>query len=130
MLLALFPAAATALWHPRRPPWTLDALGPDEIRLADAQNLQNALWIDARARTFYEKDHIPGAVLLNEDEWNTLLPPLAMQWDPARPVVVYCDRVTCDSSHTVAARLRKELGATQVWVLKGGWQAWEEAGKK
>ena len=36
----------------------------------------NAIWVDARPEEDFEKDHVPGATLLNEDRWNELVPPL------------------------------------------------------
>jgi rhodanese-related sulfurtransferase len=83
------------------------------------------LWVDARTRAKYEREHIPGAILLNEDEWNTLISAFLDAWDPDVPVVVYCDGGSCDASHAVAERLRKEYPqVTKVHVLKGGWSAW------
>lgn len=130
LLLAFFPALGSAFLHPKRPVWQREALAPGEIRVADARLLPDAVWIDARQRKSYDTEHIPGAILLNEDEWNSLLPPFAMQWNPDRTVIVYCDSLECNSSHAVAARLRRELGAEKVLVLKGGWKSWKDSGAK
>ena len=48
------------------------------------------LWVDAREAPAYAKEHIPGAVLLNETEWERLLPEFLQAWQPGRRVVVYC----------------------------------------
>jgi len=83
------------------------------------------LWVDARSRAKYEHAHIPGAILLNEDEWSALIAPFLDAWDPDVPVVVYCDGGSCDASHAVADRLRTEYPQVEkVHVLKGGWSAW------
>lgn len=82
------------------------------------------LLVDARPRKDYERDALPGAVLLNEDEWNALIPAFLNAWDPDVPVVVYCGGGGCHASQAVATRLRTELQMENVHVLKGGLRAW------
>ncbi len=86
----------------------------------------NAIWIDARPEAEFAKEHIPGAILLNEDRWNELLPQMLATWSPEKRVVVYCSREGCGSSREVARRLRKEAQMKKVFVLEGGWEAWRE----
>ncbi|HEY5894161.1 MAG TPA: rhodanese-like domain-containing protein [Chthoniobacterales bacterium] len=131
LLLALFPALITAFWGPNRPNWDRDQLAEGEIRLTDALKTPNAIWIDARTKAEYDQEHVPGAALLNEDQWNSLLLAFASQWQPDQVIIVYCDSLQCDSSHQVAKRLQKELGAEKekVLVLKGGWRSWKQAQK-
>lgn len=89
-----------------------------------------ALWVDARPRRDFDQAHIPGALLLNEDDWDALLPELIQQWTPSRRVVVYCDGGGCKASKEVAARLR-DAGLSPVDVLRGGWPEWrKEMGPK
>ena len=85
-----------------------------------------ALWIDARAEEQFAGGHVPGAMLLNEDDWNTLLPKVLAVWSPGRKLVVYCSRQTCNASHEVAERLRNEAGLKNVFVLQGGWEEWQK----
>lgn len=125
-LLAVLPALAAAVLHPKRPAWSRETLAADEITLATATAMPGVVWVDARSAAAFATEHIPGAFSLNEDKWNLL--PLALGFQPAQPIVVYCDSVECNASRQVAGRLRKELGAKKVWVLKGGWQSWK-AGK-
>ena len=129
VLLASLPAVATAFLHPKRPAWSRETLAEDEITLADAKQKSGVIWIDARPSDAFAAEHIPGALSLNEDEWNTLLPKFAVEFQPTQTLVVYCDSLECNASHAVAERLRKELGAEKVFVLKGGWQTWK-TGKK
>jgi rhodanese-related sulfurtransferase len=120
LLLAMLPAAATGLWHPRRPSWQ-----SDEVSLAAATAWgQAVLWIDARPDTDYARDHIPGALSLNEDRWDDLLPDVLDHWDTTRKIVVYCSTLSCQASHDVARRLREEDALPNVFVLQGGWEAW------
>ncbi len=123
VLLAALPALTAAFFHPKRPAWSRETLAKDEVTLATAQATSNVIWLDARSEAAYAREHIPGAVSLNEDRWNLL--PLAVQFQPDQTFVVYCDSLECNASHQVAARLRKELGAQKVFVLKGGWAAWK-----
>lgn len=86
----------------------------------------NVLWIDARPEDEFERDHIPGAILLNEDRWNELLPRfLQEQWSPEKKIVVYCSSQSCNLAGDVARRLREEAKlSNEIRVLKGGWEEW------
>ena len=90
---------------------------------------ETVLWIDARAEAEFEKAHVPGAIRLNEDDWDTLLPGVLAAWSEDRKVVVYCSRLTCNLSHEVAERLRNEVALKNVYVLQGGWEEWEKSGR-
>ncbi len=84
------------------------------------------LWVDARPNEEFARGHIPGALALNEDDWNGLLPQVLAAWSPERKLVVYCSRKSCNASHAVAERLRHEAGLKNVDVLPGGWEEWKE----
>ncbi len=124
-LLAALPALAASVFHPNRPAWSREVLAPDEITPREAMALTEVVWIDARSRKAFAAEHVPGAFSLNEDEWNQSLLTFASHFQPGQTLVVYCDSLECNASHQVAARLRKELGAEKVRVLKGGWAAWK-----
>lgn len=101
---------------------------PDPVPQVDAATARSwgdrVLWVDARSRHEFEQDHIKGAVLLNEDEWNALVAAFLNEWDPDKPIVVYCDGGACQASKTVANRLLNELQLDNIHVLKGGWKSW------
>ncbi|MBE2180962.1 MAG: rhodanese-like domain-containing protein [Chthoniobacterales bacterium] len=118
-------AAANFVFNPNRPAAAEDALQEGEIRLKDAAASRSpVLWIDARPQSEFDRGHVPGAMLLNEDHWDDLLPAVLEAWMPGRPLVVYCGSEGCRASHQVAERLRVEAGLPDVHVLKGGWEAW------
>ena len=94
--------------------------------LEDALALENVTWIDARAQTAFEADHIPEAILLNEDHWDEHFEQFIINWDGVSTLVVYCDSRTCAASKGVAERLKEALGLEDIWVLKGGWESWLE----
>jgi rhodanese-related sulfurtransferase len=120
--LALFPAFVSGLLQLKHE----EPLAPGEIHPAGARKLgDKALFVDARPSQRYEAGHIPGAVLLNEEQWPSLFPVFLDAWDPDKTVVVYCDGGGCEASHEVAERLRRELRVETIFVLKGGWPAWQ-----
>ena len=86
----------------------------------------DAIWIDARPDADFERDHVPDAILLNEDRWNELLPQFLQQrWSPEKKIVVYCSTQSCNLAGDVARRLREEAKLpNQIRVLKGGWEEW------
>lgn len=103
-----------------------EPLGENEVTLASALSWgDKVLWVDARPRPKFDREHIPGAVLLNEDEWVRLVGPFLDEWEPGKNVVIYCDSASCDASHAVAKRIKDELQLdSPIWVLHGGWDAW------
>lgn len=120
LLLALLPAAAAAFWHPRRPSWQS---GEVSAAVAGAWGA-SVLWVDARPDSDFARAHIPGAIPLNEDRWDDLLPGLLDHLDSSRRIVVYCSSLSCQASRDVARRLRQEAGLPNVFTLQGGWEAW------
>lgn len=129
LLCALLPALASTFLHPQRPAFTEPAR-EGEITISEALRDPAAyLWIDARAASEFQKEHIPGALPLNEDAWDDLLPAVLQGWPTGKPALVYCDSQQCEASDDVAKRLR-EFGVAPVLVLKGGWKAWLQAQPK
>jgi rhodanese-related sulfurtransferase len=123
--LALLPAIAQALYLRNKVSWQTPVAASDMIGVRDARALgSGAMWIDARPDVEFEHEHIPGAIQLNEDRYNELLPQMLQGWSPEKKVVVYCSSQACGASREVARRLRNEAGLTNVFVLEGGWEAW------
>ena len=132
---ALAAGVASAVFHPKRPPWH-EVENPAEERWtidpAKARELAAAgpiVWIDARSRKAYEEGHVSGALLLNAEEWGELMfeHQFALQEAFQRPVIVYCDGDSCDRSREIAQRLRELIGLDPVYVLQGDWRAIEGA---
>ena len=124
--IAAVPAMVSALVHPNRPALPGPEIPEGELTLDQVQALpaEDVLYLDARTREHYEEDHIPGALLLDEGEWDSLLLDVLTAWQPGMTVIVYCDSRLCDASHHVAKRLRDEMGWEDVYVLHGGWETW------
>lgn len=119
-------AGGVALWHPRAPAWFLVeepdpwAVTPEQVRAFQ----EAVVWIDARPQKLYDKGHLEGALLLDEDQWGDLM----FQHQDAllaalgKPVVVYCDGKRCKRSQSVSKKLRELVGLDPVYTLKGDWR--------
>jgi rhodanese-related sulfurtransferase len=126
MAVAFIPATGSAWLYWKQGKW--DVFQDHSVLLLEVtQWKEPVLWVDARSIEDYTSDHIPGAVRLTEDNWNELLPHLLKIWEPASAIVVYCDSQKCHASNEVAKRLREEAALNNVYVLRGGWDAWKGA---
>ncbi|MES2706222.1 MAG: rhodanese-like domain-containing protein [Verrucomicrobiota bacterium] len=138
VLLALTALAGALTWHfhPERPELylTQEAAHEGEITVLDAlarQQKDGVVWLDARQAAEYRKGHIPGAMLLNEYDWENLLTAafeFIAQTPDERPVIIYCDGQKCAASHAVRKKLQETtpIGDREILVLRGGFPAWEE----
>jgi rhodanese-related sulfurtransferase len=125
MALAFLPGIGQALYFRDKVSWQSPVPASEIVTLAQARAWgRNAIWVDARPDVEFERDHISGAVLLNEDRWNELLPQFLATWSPEKRVVVYCSSQSCNASREVARRLRDEAQLKNVFVLQGGWEEW------
>lgn len=125
--LALLPALVQALYLREKIPWQSRVAESDFVEVDTARSWGgNVIWIDARPSEEFERDHIPGAVSLNEDRWSEMLPQfLAKDWTPEKKIVVYCSAASCNLAEDVARRLREEAKLpNEIRILKGGWEAW------
>jgi len=123
--LALAPGVGEAIYFRDKILWQ-SSIPPSELVTVDQARTwnDNAIWVDARPDEEFARDHVPGALSLNEDRWNELLPQFLAAWSPGKKVVVYCSSLSCNASREVARRLRKEAQLPDVFVLEGGWEAW------
>lgn len=86
-------------------------------------NRKNALMLDVRETKEYEGGRVPNAVHLPVSQLAGRAAELKRFM--SRPVVAYCDRG--NRSRTAVATLTK-LGFAEVYTLRGGLRAWQEAG--
>jgi rhodanese-related sulfurtransferase len=125
--LALLPAGGEALYLRDKISWHSRVAESEMVSVDLARNWgAGVIWVDARPDAEFERDHVPGAILLNEDRWNELLPQfLQEQWSPEKKIVVYCSSQSCNLAGDVARRLREEARLpNEIRVLKGGWEEW------
>jgi len=123
--LALAPAVGEAIYFRDKISWQ-SSIPPSELVTVDQARTWggNVIWVDARPDEEFARDHVPGALSLNEDRWNELLPQFLAAWSPSKKVVVYCSSLNCNASREVARRLRDEAQLKNVFVLEGGWEEW------
>jgi len=125
--LAFLPGIGQAIYFRDKVSWESPVPASEMVTVAQARAWGgNAIWVDARPDLEFERQHVPGAVLLNEDRWNELLPQFLATWSPEKRVVVYCSSLSCNASREVARRLRDEAQLKNVFVLQGGWEEWLE----
>jgi len=129
--LALLPAAGEAVYYRDKVSWRSPVPASEMVTVENALAWgDNAIWVDARPDDEFAKEHVPGAMSLNEDRWNELLPQLLATWLPEKRVVVYCSSESCGSSREIARRLRQEANLSNVYVLDGGWESWLKREKR
>jgi len=129
LALALLPALVEAFYLRDKVPWQSRVAESDFVDVATARSWgDSALWIDARPTDEFERDHIPGAISLNEDRWGEGLAQfMGTQWVPQKKIVVYCSAASCNLAEDVARRLREEAKLpNEIRILKGGWEAWQQ----
>jgi hypothetical protein len=84
LLIALIPAGSSAFYHLRVKSWRVPS--ENTVPLSDVQHWgKRVLWVDARSEMEYAAGHVQGALLLNLDQWNQLLPSLLQVWEPKHP---------------------------------------------
>ena len=128
--LALIPGIGEAIYFRDKVSWRSPIPASEMVTLTQARAWdENTIWVDARPDAEFEREHIPGAVLLNEDRWNELLPQFLTMWSPEKRVIVYCSSQSCNASREVARRLRDEAQLKNVFVLQGGWEEWLKSRK-
>jgi rhodanese-related sulfurtransferase len=125
--IALLPALAHGLYFRDRVSW-LERPAADEVTVSQAKEWgKDVMWVDARPSAEFSAAHVPEAFLLNTDEWDARRGEVLNHWSPGRKIVVYCSKQNCGASREVARRLRDEAGLKNVFVLGGGWEAWQES---
>ena len=125
VLLAALPAVGEAVYFRDKISWKSRISASEIVDLDLVKSWgDQVMWVDARPDNEYQEDHIPGAISLNEDRWNELLPQFLAQWSPEKKVVVYCSTKSCNLAGDAARRLREEAQLKNVFVLEGGWEEW------
>jgi rhodanese-related sulfurtransferase len=128
--LSLLPCVGQAIYFRDKVSWRSPIPPSEMVSVDQARSWSGSvIWVDARPDDEFVRDHVPGALSLNEDRWNELLPQFLAAWSPGKKVVVYCSAESCDLAREVAERLRKEAQVPDVFVLEGGWEAWVKKNK-
>jgi len=108
---------------------SLTLLEPEirEIDLEMAKTLHKTglLFVDARAEEYLSEGIIPGAVA-NEDV-GLLSEQIEFLIGYEKGFVIYCSDDDCGSSEELAYELQ-DFGFMNIFVFKGGWKSWTDAG--
>jgi rhodanese-related sulfurtransferase len=81
--------------------------------------------VDALPESYYEQQHLPGAINVVVDDTEARTSELLPDKDAA--IVTYCSDETCQNSGQVAEKLQ-ELGYTNVRKYADGIRDWTQAG--
>ncbi|TAG09297.1 MAG: rhodanese-like domain-containing protein [Verrucomicrobia bacterium] len=136
-LFGISALAGTTTFFITGPPSRVFVCNPSELKAGEICLNQLAadvplLWIDARTRVLWQKNGMPGSILWNLDPTEDA----ASMEAEAVPhllnyprVVIYCDDLDCGLSEQVAQKIRALGLGNQVFALRGGWRALNEAGR-
>lgn len=129
IVLAFLPGIGEAVYFRDKVSWQSSVPVSESATVGQARLWGNdVLWVDARPDEEFVADHVPGAIPLNEDRWNEMIPQFLSVWSqaPGKKVIVYCSSQSCNVSRDVAVRLRKQTDPPMqnVYVLEGGWEEW------
>jgi rhodanese-related sulfurtransferase len=89
--------------------------------------LAGVLVLDARDSEGYAEGHIPGALNLPVDDFDSHYQTLMERIEESALTIVYCDGGDCELSHDLAVMLR-DLGHGPLQLFPGGYEEWIEAG--
>jgi rhodanese-related sulfurtransferase len=98
------------------------SLGPVELQYYQEQKVPMNI-IDVRHAEDYEKGHVPGAISLPEEKWQSLK---SLSRD--KPNIVYCYSVVCHLAAKAAVYFAKN--GYNVMELDGGFRSWKKSGLK
>jgi rhodanese-related sulfurtransferase len=137
-IAGLVALAAIATWQIKGPP--LRKVPCDPSKLIDhevcldtvmQQWHGDVVWVDARRRSDWEKDGVPGSLFITnakEENFDELLAQSVEKLAVGKKVIVYCTDIGCGTSLEVAKRIRDFQLVPEVKALHGGWKALDQAG--
>jgi len=76
--------------------------------------------IDARVATYYEAEHIPGAISLPANSAAADLAAFAAKYPRTTPLVLDCGSSSCPMSHNLAEILSLQYAFTNIRIMTGG----------
>jgi rhodanese-related sulfurtransferase len=120
LLVALLASGGMLLWP------TLAGGGRGGLSAAEATQLinrRNAVVVDLRPAAEYANGHLPSARHLDFSELQAKIGQIAK--NKSNPVLLVCQNGLQSNK---ASRIAREAGYTEVHVLQGGLNAWQQAG--
>jgi 3-mercaptopyruvate sulfurtransferase SseA len=91
---------------------------------------KRGLVLDARPEIFHRLGHVPGALSLPRDDFETGYAALKgkLEADRSQAIVIYCSNASCEDSGLVKKSL-SALGFINIALYEGGWSDWTNAKK-
>jgi len=98
-----------------------------EVDLKSAMEFHKSgiLFVDARAEEYLANGVIPGAI--SNDDVDALVETIDYLIGYEKGFVIYCSDDDCGSSEDLAYDLQS-YGFSNIFVFKGGWKSWTDAG--
>lgn len=87
------------------------------------------VFVDARSDEPYQAGHIPGAVQCDFYRIGSYLDTVLGKVFGAEKVIVYCNGGECEDSLSVCGELlNNAVPWPNIYLFKGGWEAWHQSG--
>ena len=96
-----------------------------DLKMATSLHKSGLLFVDARAEEYLHEGVIPRAIA--SDDFGLLSEQIEYLIGFDKGFVVYCSDDDCGSSEELAFELQ-DMGFMNIFVFKGGWKSWTEAG--
>ena len=96
-----------------------------DLDLAKIFHKDSTLFVDARGLEYLDEGYIPGAIANNNVD--SLADKISTKIGFNEKFVIYCSDDDCGSSEDLAYELQS-FGFKNIFVFKGGWKSWVEAG--
>ncbi|MDB6109811.1 MAG: hypothetical protein JWR69_1561 [Pedosphaera sp.] len=87
---------------------------------------QNLL-VDARVGTYFQAEHIPGAVSLPANSPVVELTAFAAKYPKTTPLIIYCGSASCPMAHNLADLLGSQYGYSNIKLMPGGFAEYRVA---
>jgi rhodanese-related sulfurtransferase len=97
-------------------------LGPIEVQHYREQGAPMNI-VDVRHEIDFEKEHVPGAISLPEEKWDTL-----QGLSKDKPNILYCYSIVCHLAAKAAVFFAGR--GYSVFEMDGGFKSWKEHGLK
>ncbi len=96
-----------------------------DLEMAKSLHKTGLLFVDARAEEYFSEGIIPGAIA--NDDVGLLSEQIEFLIGYEKGFVIYCSDDDCGSSEELAYELQ-DFGFMNIFVFKGGWKSWTDAG--
>jgi len=122
-LLSLLIGGTLLALQPPPKPTTFQEVEADAVNQAIAA--KTPIIIDARSASSYKDGHIPSAINLPFEGWETAYPGVEASIK-GKPLLIYCSGYSCEDSKNLAKVLAAK--GYPITLYTRGWEEWEAGG--